>query len=338
MRNDVQLSGVVGGVLLLILCVIGLRSARPVLGAVLPLLLVVSVTAAAAALASPIHGINLGFAAALLGLSLDYWIHLYVEASRHGTAQTFAERLQIARRALRHILPALAVSATSTAGAFAVLTFSRYPVVQTLGITGAAAASSAFAAVWLIGPSAVALAGTRALPAPPRVPPRLLSWLRPVLLAGSAVAALYAMSASFDGDPQKLLSPADAIVQAEQDLTSRYGGFGTRGIVALRPRRRCSHGRGRRCAARTGADPGRPRWSASVRCSPDPSSEPGGRRRFQGSTSCSGASIVRRRRAGFVEGALDGEAARIHARAGQVPRDAWEGTPLARPGAAPHRR
>ncbi|MBW2258320.1 MAG: hypothetical protein JRI25_27495, partial [Deltaproteobacteria bacterium] len=103
MRDDVRLAGTFGVGLLLLLFVVGFRSFRPVAGALGPLVLVIAATAAVAGLIRPIHGINLGFAGALLGLSLDYWIHLYVAAAARGIPDGFRERLAVAREAFREL-------------------------------------------------------------------------------------------------------------------------------------------------------------------------------------------------------------------------------------------
>ncbi len=230
-RDDVQRAAVLGLLGLLALFVLGFRSLRPVAGAAATVTLAVVATLAAGAVIGPVHGISMGFAAALLGLAVDYWIHLYVAAQARDPEPGFAPRLAAAQAALAEIGPALLMGAASTAGAFAVLIFSRYPVVQSLGAMGLAAAAGALLGTWLLGPVAFAALGGRPLPRlrlgvlPPVVRPAL------VLLC---LAALVMVSFSrFDGDPRNLLPPSDQTQALEAELTARYGGFGTGGMVVI---------------------------------------------------------------------------------------------------------
>jgi isopenicillin-N N-acyltransferase like protein len=230
-RDDVQRAAILGVAAMLGLFLLGFRSIRPVVGAAAPLALAVAATMAAGAVIGPVHGISLGFAAALLGLAVDYWIHLYVAAQAREPAPGFGSRLQAANTAFAEIGPAMVMGAASTAGAFLVLLFSRYPVVQGLGAMGLAASVGALAGTWLLGPLAFAALGGRRLPG--LVVGRLPGWVRLVLVLVVAGALALVGDSRFDGDPRNLLPPSAETQALEVELTSRYGGFGTGGMVVL---------------------------------------------------------------------------------------------------------
>ncbi len=230
-RDDVQRAAVLGLVAMLGLFLLGFRSLRPVVGAAVPIAVAVAATLAAGAIIGPLHGISLGFAAALLGLAVDYWIHLYVAAQSRNPEPGFAPRLEAASAALSEIGPALVMGAASTAGAFVVLLCSRYPVVQGLGAMGLAAAMGALAGTWLLGPLVYAALGGRRLPGL-----RLSAapvWLRVALVLAVLMGIVLVGRSSFDGDPRNLLPPSDETQALERELTTRYGGFGTGGMVVL---------------------------------------------------------------------------------------------------------
>ncbi len=230
-RDDVQRAAMLGLGALLVLFLVGFRSVRPVVGGAAPLALAAAATIAGGALVGPVHGINLGFAAPLLGLAVDYWIHLYVAAQARDPASGFPSRLRAARAAWAEIAPALAMGAASTAGAFFVLLFSRYPVVRNLGAMGFAATVGALLGVWLLGPLAYALLGGRRLPG---LSLRgLPGWVRSALLLSILAAAVLALGSSFDGDPRHLIPSAPGTQALEREFTQRYGGFGTGGMVVL---------------------------------------------------------------------------------------------------------
>jgi isopenicillin-N N-acyltransferase-like protein len=230
-RDDVQRAAVLGVVAMLGLFLLGFRSLRPVVGAAAPLALALVATMAAGAIVGPVHGISLGFAAALLGLAVDYWIHLYVAAQAREPAPGFEPRLRAAQEALAEIGPALAMGAASTVGAFTVLLLSHYPVVQGLGAMGLAAAAGALVGTWLLGPLAFAALGGRRLPG--LVVGRLPGWVRLVLVLVVAGALALVGESRFDGDPRNLLPPAAETQALEAELTARYGGFGTGGMVVI---------------------------------------------------------------------------------------------------------
>jgi len=227
---DLHRSGALGVFCLVVIFAVGFRSLRPALGGLAPLVLAIAAGGAACALLSPVHGVNLGFTAPLLGLGIDYWIHLYVEASAEPGA-SWEERLEGARAARRRLLPAYALGGGSTLLAFAVLSTSRFPVVADLGILGATAVSGALAGTWLLGPWLCALVGQRPFP--------LLrlgaSGLAPGLVALAFTVGCLALSpaTTFDGDPRSLTGRGATTAALEAELADRYGGFGTGGMAVV---------------------------------------------------------------------------------------------------------
>ncbi|MCB9764724.1 MAG: hypothetical protein H6739_33420 [Alphaproteobacteria bacterium] len=231
MFQDVQRAGTLGVALLAVVFLVGFRSARPLVGAVGPVGLSALAILAAVALRSPVHSISLALVAPLLGLAVDYWIHLYVSAASRPTAPDFAGRLQQAQAAFTEIAPALGLSAASTVGACLVLTLSRYPVVRDLGFMGVAAAGAALLGAWLLGPVSFALIGGRGLGS--GSPWRAPRWAATLTLAACALAVALAPRSSFEGDPRALTPVVPESQALEQELTDRYGGFGTGGMVIL---------------------------------------------------------------------------------------------------------
>ncbi|MFH1469547.1 MAG: C45 family autoproteolytic acyltransferase/hydrolase [Pseudomonadota bacterium] len=230
-RDDVQRAATLGMVALLALFLLGFRSLRPLAGAALVLAFASVATLAAGAIVGPVHGINLGFSAALLGVAVDYWIHLYVATQARQPAPGFRARLAAAQEAWAELLPSLAMGAASTLAAFLVLLLSRYPVVRNLGAMGVAATGGAFVGSWLFGPLACALVGGRPLPRFRAF--GLPRWARGVLALAVVVGLVLCARSRFDGDPRHLLPPAPETQALEQELTSRYGGFGTGGMAVL---------------------------------------------------------------------------------------------------------
>ncbi|MBW1881761.1 MAG: hypothetical protein JRJ84_25665, partial [Deltaproteobacteria bacterium] len=261
-----------------------------------------------------------------LGLSLDYWIHLYVAAAARGIPDGFRERLAVAREAFRELFPALAIGAASTSGAFLVLTLSHYPVVRHLGALGATAAAAALLGTWLLGPLTWAVFGARPLShvAPVRGP----AWARPVFLGVTALAVLFAMDTSFDGDPRNLVRISGELQRVEQVFSSRYGGFGTGGMVVVEGPGEQTLDDAARVQVALGKVPGVDAVGAGALV-PGPETRSGRRAALpdegvlQERVERAGAEV------GFTQEALAGVAARIHAAPAQpLSAETWAGTPL----------
>ncbi len=230
-HDDLRRAGSLGAVALVVLFLIGFRSLRPVVGALGPVVLAVAGGGAVAAWVGPIHGINLGFVTPLLGLGVDYWIHLYVDADGRVHGTTFADRLQAGLAARQGLARAFALGAGSTLLAFLVLSTSRYPVVRDLGLMGIAAVGGALLGTWLMGPWLYAALGSRQFK---HLVPGDTG--RPVALAVvvvTAVALFVAPGGHFEGDPRALSGRAPETAALETEFADRYGGFGTGGMAVV---------------------------------------------------------------------------------------------------------
>lgn len=226
-HRDIQRGGTLGLIGLALVFLVGFRSIRPIIGAALPLSLGLLAAAAVAGLRSPIHAINMGFVAALMGLGVDYWVHLYVEASRRGGSDR-AERLIAAQQALAEIKPALTISGLSTVAAFLALSLSRYPVVADLGATGAATIIGVLLGTILLGPQAYAWLGGRPVrPVNLTHRPRLGT----VLVGITVISVGLSAGSTFDGDPRALNFIQEDTAAVEREFAARYGGFGTGGMI-----------------------------------------------------------------------------------------------------------
>ncbi|MFZ5482194.1 MAG: C45 family autoproteolytic acyltransferase/hydrolase [Myxococcota bacterium] len=231
-KGEVHRAVTAGLVLLAAVFLVAFRSLRPLAGALPAIVVGGAVSAAAAALRSPIHGMALAFGGALAGMGVDYWIHLYLTGIREGVAPTFRERLAQGEGAFRHLLPAYAISVAATCTAFAMLATSSYQAVADLGWIGMGTALGAIVSTALAGPvafAAVARPGD-ALPRLP-VPERVPAPLATALLAGVAVLAIYGTGVRFDGDPRSMDARLPETAKAERAFQERYGSDATTGLV-----------------------------------------------------------------------------------------------------------
>lgn len=230
--REVNLAVTAGLVLVCAVFLVAFRSVRPLLAALPAVVTGTAAGAAAAALCSPIHGLALAFGGALTGMGVDYWIHLYLMGIRDGVPSTVAERLGVAERALRALLPAYAISVSATVGAFAMLATSSYQAVSDLGVIGIGAALGALLSVVLGGPVAFALfarPGDRLPQIPlPVHPPRWVGW---TVAAGMLVLGALGTRVSFDGDPRALDARLPETAALEAEIRGRYGGEATTGLV-----------------------------------------------------------------------------------------------------------
>jgi predicted exporter len=228
-ERDVRVTAGLGMVLLAIVLFAGFRSWRPLVGAVLPSAVAAGAASMGAWFASPVHGLQLGFSAALAGLAVDYWVHLYLAAAAQPDQPDAAGRFRAALDALRDLMPALVVSAGSTALAFALLTTSALPIVRVLGVTGAAAAIGALLGTVVAGPVAWTLFGRPVEVAEPRLPTRFALGIG----MGAVVLALLGTTSRFEPDPIALIATSPAAEAAQEAFADRYQLTTLRGIVLL---------------------------------------------------------------------------------------------------------
>ncbi|MCB9692952.1 MAG: tetratricopeptide repeat protein [Alphaproteobacteria bacterium] len=219
-RADVTRTSVVGALLLAAVMALGLRSWRPVAGALGPLGVAAAASTLGAWWASPLHGLQLGFGAALAGLAVDYWIHVYLAASARG-----GDPREDGEAAVAELSTGLWVSAGSSALAFLVLTRSDLPVVRTLGWTGAAATLGALLGVRLLGPAMYAWVGRSRGDTPWPVLPGAAA-----VGIGAVLLGFVGMDGTFDADPMALVARpahvrADEAWFADHHLLGRERGL-----------------------------------------------------------------------------------------------------------------
>ncbi|MEW5973509.1 MAG: MMPL family transporter [Pseudomonadota bacterium] len=184
-----------------------------------------------ALLTGPIHGIALAFGMVLLGLTVDYPLHLF---SQHRKGSTLAE-------SARSIATPMAISALTTAMAFAVLALSDFPGLVQLGVmTASGLLAAAITTLWVLP----VLTGTfpdrrlvrpeklaHALASPHRTAARL--WL----LAGAAALALWyslTISAPWDDDLGALSPIPVADRLQDQALRQALGAPDVRHLLLVR--------------------------------------------------------------------------------------------------------
>jgi predicted exporter len=228
-RGDASRATAIGIAGILAVFVLAFRGFEVALGAVGPVGFGALAATGMAGLLSPVHGINLGFASAFLGIGVDYYVHLAVTASARG-GETPRARLDDAHAALRELRPWLLISTGSNAAAFLLLLASAWPVVQVLGAMGATTSFGALLGVHLLGPAAYAALGARPVRAPS---PGAGPWRALISAVVVAVCAVGATNLTFDGDPRSLNRVSDAARLDEASIAARFGGAGVSGMVVV---------------------------------------------------------------------------------------------------------
>ncbi len=195
-----------------------LRSLGAVAVFVLPLAVLSVATLAVALCFERVSAITLGFGAVLMGISVDFALHVYF-ALRSGSAQ--------AQRVIEDIARPLLLGGLTTIGAFSVLLFSDLPGQRQLAVFSIAGILAAllFSLVLLphiLGGSGKAR-GQKAFSLPKGKGP----WHRPVVLvcwaALMVLCSLQGMNLGFNGDLRALsITPAD-LQDAEEHLKQTWG-------------------------------------------------------------------------------------------------------------------
>ena len=136
-KSDIRRNTTLSIIGLLLLCVIVLRSVRLAFLVSIPIgCAMLCATAVSLVLYGRVHGLTLAFGAALIGVCIDYVVHLYVHQVQHPHADgPFGT--------LRTIWPALLLGSGTTAVGFAVIAGSSFPglrevaIFATVGVAGA---------------------------------------------------------------------------------------------------------------------------------------------------------------------------------------------------------
>lgn len=185
-------------------------------------------------LGKPVHGIVLAFAAACLGLSIDYTIHLLAATAASGS---YTREAVVA--AARRIGGSLGLAMLSTMAGLGTLALSRVDALRQMAVLAIGAVGGAFIGNLLWLPIILPLVARRA-PKPkvlkgPWV--TLLNWAtgapRTVLILAVAACCMFAAGATrmeLDGDLRNLDTRSEA---GRADLKAFVGAFGDPGTAIL---------------------------------------------------------------------------------------------------------
>lgn len=211
-QRDLRVVLGVSTVAILLIFVFALRSWRALFVFVLPAS-VLGFSAAAVALFFPtVSGITIGFGAVLLGITVDFTLHVYFSL-RHDNDTV---------QQLRRLTPPLMGGALTSFLAFSVLLVSSLPGQRQLAVFSMTAITLAVLLALIVMPH---LCGRRSHVARSEVDivmPRkkMAIWLWAVVMLWSAVAA---PNLTFDGDMRRLSVSTPELLAAEQQLRQVWG-------------------------------------------------------------------------------------------------------------------
>ena len=181
-KRDVTVAFSISSVCILLLLLLFFRSIRPLLLASVVLGLSIAAGVAAAGLVTGrLHGITLGFASILLGISIDYVIHVLAACRLEGSAggRTWAAA---------KIFPSLLGGWLTTTAIFLLLAANKFPLVKQMGIVAAAGVTAAFLVSFLLLP--LAAAGVKGKKSERESGAALSGFIRELTrLGGAAIAA-----------------------------------------------------------------------------------------------------------------------------------------------------
>jgi predicted exporter len=210
-REEATLRSVLASAALLLVLLIVFRNLRMLFVSALPLLTgFLAGLATVALLFDTVHGITLAFGFTLLGVAIDYPLHLYSHA-RHDAGQS----------AIRRIWPTMRLGAASTVVAYLALVFSNSTGLAQLGIFTAVGVIVASLATrtwlpWLYANNAPAATG----PAPAAAPRIAFTPAFALLLGGAAAAWALFDAGPWDDNLSSLSPVATERLQADQALRS----------------------------------------------------------------------------------------------------------------------
>ncbi len=231
-RKDISVNFILSTAIMLAVFLVRFRGLRLLLLASVPLVFgVVGGVAAMALLKGRLHGMTLGFGSALIGIAMDYPLHLINRAASEPGA-----RAEAYSRTTRAVFQGLCLGFFTTAVGFVALLFSDFPALKELGLFAGVGLVLAFGANFLLVPPLCARLGPRQPTASP-VAPHLLRWALPpraalvatlLLLAGGG---LLARRLAFDGDLRKMDSQHPQTLQAHEQVLALFGQPSTSSLV-----------------------------------------------------------------------------------------------------------
>ena len=234
-RSDVVGNFVSSGIGLLIVFLWRFRSLRLLALTSVPLGVgVLAGLAAVVATQGRIHGLSLGFGAALIGIAVDYPLHLLNRA----TIEPEGDSLTRLQAALDDVWASLWLGWATTAAAFAALFASRFPGLRELALFAAAGITAAlFATLVLMPPLCARLGRTR--PSSSGAAVRLTRLALPPGLAVVTTVAVLALSlwftsqVRFDGELRNLDAQRPATLELHHQVLERFGQTGGSSLVVV---------------------------------------------------------------------------------------------------------
>lgn len=227
-QNNVAIMSAVSLALLLGIFWGGFRKLSLAPGLVLPMAIgVLAGLVAVQTVDGYVHGITLAFGVCLVGIAVDYPVHIVAHAARAGSA----------RAAVSEIWPTLRLSAMTTVIAFAPFVLSDFPGLSQIGMFVAAGLVCAVAASRYLFPAYCPVIDH--LPISERVLQRLRRWrgrLRLPLLAASAAAAgsvVFHWGGLWQAEISELSPVPTELIRLDREIRQAVGAPDVRYMVIL---------------------------------------------------------------------------------------------------------
>lgn len=234
-RSDVISNFLTSGAALLVIFLWRFRSLRLLALTSVPLGLgVLAGLATVALVQGRIHGLSLGFGAALIGIAVDYPLHLLNRALAE-PGESAQARLAVA---LDDVWSSLWLGWGTSALAFLALFLSRFPGLRELALFAAAGVTAAFAATLvLLPPLCTRLTAPRAVSG--AWSGRLTRFALPtgpavvVALALVGLSGWFARSLRFDGDLRNLDAQKPETLEQHRQVMERFGQNGGSSLAVV---------------------------------------------------------------------------------------------------------
>lgn len=228
-QQDMTRVLIASGVGVLLLFLIFLRSRRALFVYLLPLFSFAAALLAVAACYEQVSGITIGFGAVLLGITIDYGLHVYFALCKGD-----ASRQELLRAVSRPVL----FGALTSLAAFSVLLWSELPGQRQLALFAMAGIATALFLALFFLPHM--LGKERESGHIFRPPSRRHLYTRMPLLRNGVLAtwflvtilaAMQMQQLSINGDLRRLSYQSDRLQQNEADLTGAWGNMRGRALV-----------------------------------------------------------------------------------------------------------
>lgn len=224
-KHDIVLTVVTSVLFLLAIFLVRFRSVKLLALSSLPIALGMAGGVAAVALVQGrVHALSLAFGSVLIGVAIDYPLHLLNAASGES-----GDRLEGLARALEELWRPLWLGFGTTVFGFSALFASHFPGLRELALFGGAGVLVAFLATLVVLPPLCAAWGPVRLSGVPAwmprlraraLPPRLVGVLTLALLAGGVLGA---RGIHFDGDLRSLDAQRPETLAEYQQVLGRFG-------------------------------------------------------------------------------------------------------------------